>query len=276
MRSDDTLRPEAMLTRICWLALLFALAAAAICGIAVLHRTQRRLQQRVAILRQQSEEAVRRHEDLRRTQNLIARAQAGDAAAARQVHAELLRARAEVTRLAESAEAKHQQKLIQSAAAAEALANNRDPTQGLMRLEYFQEVGQATPSAAFQTLIWAAVKGDDDRVAGLLTVTGAARAQAQAIIAALPEAMRATYPTPEKLAGLALANIVLDQTAIQVLGEIPNDPVTTSLSISGLEAGAQKVSFRQGPNGWQMVMPASAIRALQDNLAVRPSDPGAK
>ena len=265
-----------MVSRICWLVLLLALAVAGSCGIAALHRTHRRLQQRVAILRQQSEETVRRREDLRRTQNLITRAQAGDAEAARQVHAELLQARTQVAYLEKSAEAKRQQKLIQATAAAEALAQNRDPTQGLMRLEYFQEVGQATPSAAFQTLIWAAVKGDDDRVAGLLSVTGEARAQAQAIIAGLPDAMRETYPTPEKLAGLALANIVLDQTAIQVLGETLTNPVTTNLSISGLEAGAQKVSFRMGANGWQMVMPASAIRALQDNLASRPSDSGAK
>ena len=250
--------------------LLLGLVAAGVAGIVLLQRRHDRLEQRVAILRQQDEQAARRREESRRTQSLIARAQAGDADAARLVHAELLQARAEVARLEQRAEEQHAMKLAQAAAAARKPWPACDPEKGLMRLEYFQNVGRGTPSAAMQTLIWAAVKGDDDSLAEGLLVTGRVREQAEALIAGLPETMRATYPTPEKLAGLSLSNIVLDQTAIQILDQNPADPLGTNLTISGLEAGPEKVSFQLGPNGWQMVVPAQAIRSLQRTLAGAP------
>jgi hypothetical protein len=247
--------------------LLLGIVAAGAAGIGLLHRHHRRLEQRVAILRQQDEQAARQREERRRTQSLITRAQAGDADAARLVHAELLQARAEVARLEHDAQEQYRKKMAQASATAEALANNRDPEKGMMRLEYFQNVGHGTPSAAFQTLIWAVVKGKDDSVAEGLLVTGAVREQAEALIASLPEAARVAYPTPEKLVGLSLANIVLDQTAIQVLDQNPTGSATTDLNIKGLEAGPQKFSFQLGANGWQLVVPPQAIRSLQRTLA---------
>ena len=252
-----------MVAKLLKILLPLTLVAAGTAEIVVLRMNHARLQQHAVYLRQRNERMAQLRE---RTQDLITRATDGDASAVRTIHAELVQARAEVSELEKGAEERRLKRTAQSDAAASAMTSNRDPEKGLVRLENFRNIGRATPSAAFQTLMWAAVKGDDDTIARMLSVTGAAREKADAFIAALPEETRAIYPTPETLAALAFADMALGQTAVQVLRQTTVDPLNTNLSVAGAENAPKTFSFRLGAGGWQMVVPEQAIQGIQNRL----------
>ena len=235
-------------------------------GILFLRNNHVRLMGRVAVVRQQRERAVRFQEKTQQMRNPIARAKAGEAEAVRMLHSEVLRARVEVAELEKNARQQRATTVRQAASIAEDLANNRDPEKGFVLLENFRNVGGGTPSTSFQTLIWAAVKGDDNTVASMLALTPPAREEAQAFIDALPADARANYPTPEKLAALIFSGMALNQTAVRVLGQNTLDPLTTSLRISGTDGGPINFTFQLGTNGWQMVMPEGAIIGFQNKL----------
>ncbi len=81
---------------------------------------------------------------------------------------------------------------------------------GLMKVEDFQNVGASTPAAAFQTFIWACMKGDAETLAGLMILDPEAAALGEAYLKGLPEDMRRTYKSTEHLAGLMFAENILN------------------------------------------------------------------
>jgi hypothetical protein len=250
---------------------VLVIAAVAI-GVVELRKDNLRLQQRVTDLRRRYEQLTRRRDEDIRTQDLVARAQAENAEAMGELHSKLLRARAEVSELEKSAEENRTRKMARSMSEAAMLANNRDPENGLVRIENFQNLGRSTPVAAFETIIWATVNGDDNILADSLSLTDAARQKAEALIANLPEDERAEYPTPEKLAALSLASLVLNQTAFQIDAQTPVDAQNVTLSVSSVAGNKSRdVPFVSSPTGWQVVVPESAIAEIQNKLSDGPA-----
>lgn len=201
-------------------------------------------------------------DDNRQLQEIVARAQADTADGARAIHADLVRVRTEVEELERKARTSHAQMRAASAQDAENLANNRDPEKGLMRLEHFQNKGQATPAAAFQTFVWAAMKGEDATLAGMIAMDNAAREKGKAVVATLPEETQAKYPTPEKLAALFFAAALTAQPSAQVLEVSFPDTQHATVQVRGLTDKTQKIPMQLGAQGWQIVVPAGMAERL--------------
>jgi len=251
-----------MFTRITRIGLLALAVVLGTAGMVMLERHHSQLQRRANELRRRQQQLDRRLLENSRIQTLLRRAQAGDADAERAIQAEVRLARAEVATLERAAAARSEKKQAQASSLAEALANNRDPEKGMVRIENFQNLGRGSPSAALQTLVWAAVKGDNPTLASTLALSDEARARAGALIAGLPEDSRSKYQTPEDLAALAAADMVLSQTAIEITGQTNPDPSNATLNVNGLEGGPETLSLHLGADGWQLTIPDGAIKKL--------------
>jgi hypothetical protein len=249
-------------------AVLLALLGAA---SVLLHWQNDRLRFRIADARRNPVAAEPLRVENARLQSAITRAHENDGGAERAIHEELVRARREVAEAEQRAALRHAELRAQAAGDAEALATNRDPQRGLVRLENFANAGQATPSAAFQTLVWAALKGDEATLARLLLLSPPARSAAEELIASLPEDMRRPW-TPEKLAALAITSVVMDVSAAAIDSEVRLDAqhATVGLRIPGIDASKSKLGFQLGVEGWQVVVPPEQIEMLRRRLASLP------
>lgn len=134
--------------------------------------------------------------------------------------------------------------------------------------------GRGTPANAIETLLLAAEGGDVDTLAASILLDAEAREKAQAILDRLPEAVRATYGTPEKLIALLMARDS-DIRAMQVLSE--NQANNDALVMMRVQKGDGKTkdegySFRRDGDGWRLVIPGKAV----DKYGKKLSDPPKK
>jgi hypothetical protein len=260
------------------IGLLSVLAGAAAAACFVLRKDNFRLGVQVDELRRHNETLFRWHEEDRRTRELLLRrteTEARDAAqsAAQARHAELLQLRNEVAGLEARARAASDHK----AAISVVLETNRDPEKGMTRGEYFQNIGRATPSAAFQTLVWAALNGDDATLAATLSVTSADRSDAEELLARLSADERAKYPTAESLAAIMMTGEIVKVAAAQVLGYEMTDAQHAILSFRTSESDKDEtLPMELGVGGWQAVVPAKAIKALKKRMNQLPPEPAPK
>lgn len=237
--------------------------------IAFLHLSNAQMRQRIAAQQQRNQMVTRLRVGIAESKDTLARTQGDEGAAREAIHAEVIRARTEIAEWEERAAEKNAQLRAKTSADTAALETNRDPRTGLTRLEYFQNLGQATPGAAFQTLVWAAMKGDDATLGQVSMVSGPARAKAEEMIARLPESGRAQW-TPEKFAALFFTGFFNEVTAAQVLAETPKDPEHLALNVR-VTGGGKEVSIplltQLGPNGWQVVYEEKFLGAVQKKIA---------
>lgn len=171
--------------------------------------------------------------------------------------------RAEISEI----ERKASERVAAERAATEAMARQRDPERGMMRLENMRNVGKATPAAALQTLLWAAMQGDDQVMTQILGWDPKVRPQAQALIDGLPAETRARYPTPEAVTALVLAKHVLGVPAIHITETTYQNASTVSLTVKGLTSADQHLPMRLGPGGWQLIAGEPMLKGLGRLLA---------
>jgi hypothetical protein len=122
----------------------------------------------------------------------------------------------------------------------------------MARLEYLQNVGQATPAAVFQSLAWAFLKGHYQIMTRMIGLDDTARRTAQVLIASMPEDQRAQYSTPESLFALFLAKALVNVSAIQIVETARQDPLNATISVRGLTGNSQNLPMRLGATGWQL------------------------
>jgi hypothetical protein len=135
------------------------------------------------------------------------------------------------------------------------------------RLEHFQNVGRGTPTAALQTLVWSAIKGDDAMLAELLVASGPAREKANALLQRLPVDSRKNFPTPESLAALAVTGEILKGGVLEILGQNLLDPSRAIVTVRTNDEGkTAKLSMQLGPAGWQFEIPEAAIDAIERRM----------
>jgi hypothetical protein len=179
------------------------------------------------------------------------------------INAELRQARAELANLEGAARIRHEK----SAATATALVTNRDPRQGFVRMENFTPHGRASPSDAFQTIVWAAMSGDNTLLKSAVDWDGADRAKAEAFLTGKPSGAE-SLSTPEDLAALAFANFVTGHSSAQIVGEASSDAAhgTISILVGGAPAPVNfPAVFEDG--GWKIEPPPGAIDELPNFLA---------
>jgi hypothetical protein len=150
--------------------------------------------------------------------------------------------------------------------------SNQTPQSGLTPLVQFMNVGCETPSAAFQTAVFACMKDEKALFSSVVWMAEEAKVQAAASLLGLSAKARHEYPSPESLATLALANQILRGSAFEILEtNMSNDShAVLSLKVSrdGTASAPFTLPMHRGPNGWQIVVSARAIH----NLIIGKSD----
>ena len=181
---------------------------------------------------------------------------------------ELQEARREIATLERHASARRAEIVAASAQRLADASGGRatDPTQGMTRLELLQNVGRDTPSAALQTLVWAALKGEESLLQAGLALDDAARERAVDLAARLPPDTR-SKTTPEKLAALWFTDSVLDVPAMYIAGQEVNDDAHVTLLVRGGIADTEKLTMLQSPDGWKIVVPVRALEGVKKKLA---------
>lgn len=239
--------------------------AGSVSGIAILEIEKAQLRRRTAPLSQSATRLVHLRAESARNQAILDRFKTSSEEGGKELHGDLVAAREELAAL--------EAKAARSSAGASATPSidaNRDPTKAMTRLEFLSEAGRATPEAAFQTLIWAAMKGRDPEMAACLALDPAARAKAESLLGTLPAEARASYGTPEQLVGLVLAQGVLDSTALQFVRRPVDDGDHVTLAVliraNGRESET-KIPMVSSSEGWRMNISEKQIDVIRSRLA---------
>ncbi|MEO5958856.1 MAG: hypothetical protein ABIR80_07045, partial [Opitutaceae bacterium] len=121
------------------------------------------------------------------------------------------------------------------------------------------DAGSALPSAALETILWAAFRGEIGTLAEMLVFSPEARAKVEGIFAELGESEREKYPSPEHLVATFTAQ------------DVPHCGVVFSGSSGGVEKMNLHIKFRleverelwldmiRTPAGWRLAVPVSAV-----------------
>lgn len=136
--------------------------------------------------------------------------------------------------------------------------------------QIYRDRGNATPDAALETFTGACYGADSEAIGKLLYFDGNGRKLAEAVLARMPEAVRAQYPTPEALYGFFTA-------ADCLVAPPPSDPSVLKKAVitylradrvvfrrPGATSGGHE--FQLTPDGWKMAYPEVAIEALADQV----------
>ena len=128
--------------------------------------------------------------------------------------------------------------------------------------------GQATPRAAMMSFAWAGDICDPEEMGKLLYFDPPVREKALAVLATMPESIRAQYPTPERLYGLFTAAQCLEapppgadviERAMATGTEVELRTGRVAIGQAGNPRSARE--FQLTPEGWKYVMPEASISA---------------
>lgn len=206
-----------------------------------------------------------------RNQTLIAQFKTSSDAGAMAIHADLVAARAEVASLEAKAAG-----LRADVSSIPSIDANRDPTKAMTRPEFLSDVGRATPEAAFQTLIWAAMKGRDPEMAACLSLDSAARAKAESLLASLSADARAKYETPEQLVGLVFSHGLLESTVLRFVTSSADDGDHVTLAVRVRANGREnemKIPMARSADGWSMAIAEKQIDVIRRGLTAETFTP---
>ncbi len=238
-------------------------------GIAILESDKSRLRRQIAQLNQTATNVARLRVETAQNQALLDRFKTSREDGARAIHADLTAARAELASLETKAAGS-----AADASATPSIEANRDPTKAMTRLEFLADAGRATPEAAFQTLIWAAMKGREPELAACVALNPAARAKAENLLATLSPDARAKYGTPEQLVGLVFSHGVLEATAVQfvatsIAADGDHATVTIRLRANSRE-NETKIPMTRSADGWSMAVAEKQIDVIRRGLTAEP------
>lgn len=235
------------------------------------HQDNRALRREIAALRAEFQADARRTGDAvpAATGNAgVAAAAGGDLSSggAR----ELAATREEMTALRKSVQQLTQ--LAQAAQALKAMGENEASTPtNLIPASSWKNVGKGTPSAAAETVLWAAVGGDVDTLSNALAFTPSARVKADAWFATLAESTRQQYGTVDKVVALMIAKDAATLSGMQVLGqkELTSDDVGMRLRVGSTEGKTKDETFvmHRGNDGWRLLLPDAALEKFTRQLS---------
>jgi hypothetical protein len=248
------------------ICLVVALVVAGLFGLMRLRGHHANLRKELAELQRRNRAVESTRSENERLNVLVAQTDPAGADAAEARKLDLERARREVAELEQRAVTRSAEVNTRAAIENDALAANRDPEKGMTRLEHFRNAGRATPSAAIQTLVWASLIGDNQALTGALSVSGAARDKAEALLARLPAAVREKYPSAESLAAIAVTGEMMKGNALELPGYTLADASHSILQIRTQNGKEAKLPMQLGAGGWQLVVPDRAIDAIARRL----------
>jgi hypothetical protein len=142
--------------------------------------------------------------------------------------------------------------------------------------EEWTDVGQATPVATLESILWASRGGEVGRLGQLLNLDAAARQAAAELYASLPSEAKTEYKTPEQLvATMVSAEMPDDYTAFSTLPITDGKSPTTALIARVEDASGDQsnfaLSFQRSASGWKMNVPAKAVQRFAAALVAKPA-----
>lgn len=133
----------------------------------------------------------------------------------------------------------------------------------LVPVAQWKNSGRATPQAAAETVLWAAVSGEVGTIADSITLTPGARDKAEALFTRLPPDVQSKYGTADNLVALMIAKDAGSVAGMQVLGqrELSADDVGMRIRFGSEDGKTKDDSFllRRSGDGWKVVIPESPI-----------------
>lgn len=241
--------------------------AVGVAGLAVIAATAFTVQQRQATSALRAEMADLRQQTAAvpalRAENQ--RLQAAGSASADQLaaeHAEVLKLRGEVDAMKKGIAAARAR---MAAAAANGPAEKAAPAtdNGMFSVDLMKNVGNSTPSAAAQSMVWAMQRADVKRVAALLRVESPEKERIEAIIATLPPSLQDEYGSPARLIAMMMCGTPHPLSAVQLVGEDEvNDQEVVhhvQIKLQGGEVRRDDVRFKRDADGWKQVVSSATV-----------------
>jgi hypothetical protein len=158
------------------------------------------------------------------------------------------------------------------------VANSRTPSmrEGAVAARLWKNAGQATPDAAFESVLWASLGGDVDSLTRLLVFDPEAQIKAEAIFAKLPAVMRQELVTPERLMALLTAkNVPLGSAEILTQVTPADSLADTKITAKVVDAKGKskevELALRAQGDSWRLVVPADAVERYAVLLEAPPA-----
>ncbi|MEO7412568.1 MAG: sigma-70 family RNA polymerase sigma factor [Opitutaceae bacterium] len=146
------------------------------------------------------------------------------------------------------------------------------PIAEMLPLTQHQNVGRATPEAAFESAIWSAMtSGEEEALADSFVLKGAAKAKAEALWVQLSAEVRNWAGRPEKIIGLHFARETVEGLdRVKVLGVVQTeDPDLVTLHLRTLSLAmenrkpevqeSKKVQMRRVGGEWKLETPEHRV-----------------
>ena len=131
-------------------------------------------------------------------------------------------------------------------------------------------VGIATPTSAYETWNWAKAHGDTDALAKTLVLDAAARTNAEALLAALPESVRAKYGSVEGMMAMMAMNMkpVISAARVVSQDELDANNVILHTQWQGADGQIGKNDWRlyRDQDGWRFVISTGLVEKLGKGL----------
>jgi hypothetical protein len=154
------------------------------------------------------------------------------------------------------------------------------PPLAWIRTAHLRDAGNATPKAAFESVLWAANQADVDALTEMIHLREGDRALVDSFLAKLPESSRSGYGTPEHLLALFMAEnppVAVQLYSIEPALSANRSAATGSVNVIALtqdssgQSGYLSYTFQPTDDGWKMAtpnLPGGGIRAYLAKIAV--------
>jgi len=136
---------------------------------------------------------------------------------------------------------------------------------GFKSASEWRNLGNTTPSHAYETYVWAIDHADMGALAGVLGITPEQKAKLTAIFSSLPDDARETYGSPEMMFALLYANRnPVWFSAADVSGETPQfggaaTRLTVDLQYAGGQIREHEFYFARSADGWKKYLPDEEV-----------------
>jgi hypothetical protein len=145
-----------------------------------------------------------------------------------------------------------------------------DPEPDRLSAEAWINAGRETPRATIVSVLWAASRGDVDRLAGLVGFSPDVRERAEALFSKLPPASQQEYGSPEKVVATLLAGTFpKDASAATILADKTwgqDAAIAMTTEHSDGKARVNQFHFHRAPDGWQLLVPASVMAGYEKTV----------
>lgn len=178
-------------------------------------------------------------------------------------HGEAVRLRSEISQLGASlqTESSKQQEPPQAAS----------PPPPPPQPKQWRNLGRATPSVTFESVLWSANAGETENLAAMITFDPTGRALVEALFARLPEAMQRENRTPERAFAILLAaRIPQTLSSANVMEQnTTGEGGTVRMQLRDVDGSEREANFNfvRDPDGWKLVVPTSVVRNYQKMLS---------